>query len=276
VASFDLAPRPLGLHQMNALEVSGAELVSMAYEVGCQYVCAFVQLPPWDVPFEAVPPAMVHELLARMDATGVTLRNVEIFALTEDVDVGSFRPALELGAQLGAQGVNSIMMDTVETRAAANFATLCELAAELDLNVSLEFSPLTPGCTSLESAAKLLRLIGKPNAGLAVDALHLVRGGGTPEDVAAQPAELFAHAQLCDGPDLAVGSDYLAEAFERLVPGEGVFPIAAILDALPAATPVELEVPSLSSEQNGIPALDRARRAAKAARELLNRAQPTR
>ena len=43
--------RPLGLHQMNALEASAVELVSIADEVGCQFVCLFVQAPLPDLPF---------------------------------------------------------------------------------------------------------------------------------------------------------------------------------------------------------------------------------
>ena len=90
------------------------------------------------------------------------------------------------------------------------------------------------------------------------------------------PAELFGYAQICDGPDLVARADYWDEVFERMVPGEGVFPLAAFLDALPATTPVDVEVPSTRRREAGIPPLELARRAAKAARELLERAQPTR
>ena len=56
----------------------------------------------------------------------------------------------------------------------------------------------------------------------------------------------------------------------------GVFPISDILDALPAATLIDVEVPSRSKQQNGIPALERIRPAVQATRALLDRAQPTR
>ena len=268
--------RPLGLHQMNALEVPATELVSMAHEVGCQFVCVFVNVPLPDLPFGPVAHEMAPELLTRLDATGVTVSNVEFFPLTEDVDVDSWRPAVELGAQVGGQRLVTIVEDTVESRAVENLARLADLAAEYDMKVGLEFMPVTPGCTSIHAAARLIRLAGKPNAGFAVDCLHLVRSGGSAEDVAAIPEELFGYAQICDGLDLAVRSDYMAEVFERTVPGEGVFPILDILDALPAAVPVDVEVPSTIQAGQGVPALERARRAANAARELLDRAQPTR
>ena len=199
---------------MNALEASAVELVSIADEVGCQFVCLFVQAPLPDLPFEPLPPAMVPELRARLDATGVTVSNVEFFPLTEDVDVESYRPAVELGAQIDGRRLVTVIDDTFEPRAAENLARLCDLAAEYRMDVGLEFMPLTPGCTSLESAVRLIHLAGAANAGFAADPLHLIRSGGSPDDLAAQPAELFGYAQICDGPDLAVTSDYIEEVFE--------------------------------------------------------------
>ena len=268
--------RPLALHHQTVLEVPPTELLAIAHELGCQHVCVFVHLPLPDVPFKAVTPEMVPELRARMAATGVTVAGVEFFVLSENVDVESFRSAVELGAQLGGRRLIVVSFDTVASRAAENLARTCDLAAEYDMQVGLEFTGVTPGCTSLESAANLIRLASRPNAGFGVDCLHLVRTGGTPTDVAAMPAELFGYFQICDGPDLVVRSDYSAESRERMVPGEGVFPIAEILDALPAATPVDVEVPSIIGSQRGVPALERARRSVSAARELLDRAQPTR
>jgi sugar phosphate isomerase/epimerase len=94
--------------------------------------------------------------------------------------------------------------------------------------------------------------------------------------VAAVPAAAIAYAQLCDGPDLRLRGDYLPEAMDRMVPGDGAFPIAAILDALPAATALDVEVPSLAGQRAGIPALERARRAVAAARSLVEAARPSR
>jgi len=261
---------------MNALEIPATELVSLAHEVGCQRVCVFVNVPFPDLPFGPVTPGMAPELRARLDATGVTVTNVEFFPLTDDVDVDAYRPAVELGAQVGGERLVTIIEDTVRSRAAENLARLADLAAEYGMKIGLEFMPLTPGCTSIDAAARMIGLAGRPNVGFAVDCLHLIRSGGAAEDVAAMPAELFGYAQICDGLDLEARADYMPEVFERAVPGEGVFPIAAILDALPAAIPVDVEVPSTIRAQQRIPPLERARRAAAAARELLDRALPSR
>ena len=162
------------------------------------------------------------------------------------------------------------------SRAAENLARLGDLAAEYDMQVGIEFIALSPECPTLEAAADLIRAADHPNVGVCLDCLHLVRSGGSPEDVAALRGELFAYAQLCDGTDLTARSDYESEVFDRLAPGEGSFPISEILDALPAAIHLEIEAPSLTLQQEGVPALERARRAATGARELLDRARPNR
>jgi sugar phosphate isomerase/epimerase len=268
--------RRMGFHQMNALELTPVELVPIAHEVGCQYICVFVCVPLPQLPFTAMPPESAPELLRRLDATGIEVENVEFFPLTEDVDVESYRAPLELGAQIGGRRLVTVIDDTVRTRAAENLARLCDLGAEYGLKVGLEFMPLTRGCPNLATALELLGLVGKPNLGLATDPLHIIRSGGSFEDLLAVPPELFGYAQLCDGPDLVPRDDYWVEVFERLVPGEGVFPLATFLDALPAATPVDVEVPSVRRREAGGPPLELARRSAKASRELLEQAQPTR
>ncbi len=268
--------RPLGLHQINALELSPVELVSVAHDAGYQMVTLFVNVPIPNLPFAAVSPSSAAELLDRLATSGITVNNASFFPLTTDFDVESCRPGVELGAMLGARCLASHVRDPVAERAAENLALLGDLAAEYGVQVGIEFIPLSDECPTLASAVDLIRAADKPNVGVCIDCLHLVRCGATPEDVAALPAELFAYAQLCDGPDLGVRSDYEPEVLDRLAPGEGVFPIAAILDALPAALPVEIEAPSRTLQEQGVPAIERARRAGTGARELLDRATPTR
>ena len=268
--------RPLGLHQMNGLEVSASELVRVADEVGCQFICLFTHVPLPDLPFGPVTRADAAELKGALAATGITVGNVEFFPLTEDVDIESFRPAVELGAELGGRRLVTIIRDRLESRVVEHLACLADLAAEYGMTVGLEFMARGTGPPSLASAARLVRAAERGNLGLAVDCLHLVRSGGTPEDVAAVPTELFGYAQICDGLHLHPRTDYGDEIFERTVPGEGVFPIAAIIDAVPASTPVDVEVPSMIAAANGVAVIDRVRPAVVAARRFLDEARPTR
>jgi sugar phosphate isomerase/epimerase len=54
----------------------------------------------------------------------------------------------------------------------------------------------------------------------------------------------------------------------RLLPGEGVLPLAALVKALPATTPLSVEAPVRATA--GLPALERAHRAYRTMRELLD------
>ena len=93
-----------------------------------------------------------------------------------------------------------------------------------------------------------------------LDALHIQRGGSTLDDVRALEPDLVPCVQLCDGP-LAVpetlelpaelplgmkadGSVLQVEArVQREVVGEGGFPLAELLAAVPAGSPISVEVP---------------------------------
>ena len=76
---------------------------------------------------------------------------------------------------------------------------------------------------------------------------------------------------------MAATSDYFTEAIGgRLIPGEGCFPILDIIEALPRAIALDVEVPSIAMQSRGVPALERARRAVTASRRLIEAAKPTR
>jgi len=129
--------------------------------------------------------------------------------------------------------------------------------------------PLAPGWKTLEETVRLIDQVNKPNLGIGVDLLHLIRSGGTPETVATTDSRYIAYAQLCDSSDLSVTEDYAYEASQhRLTPGDGKFPIREFLNALPPGTPLELEVPQKSE----VPALERVEAIVSAARRQIEQA----
>jgi len=257
----------LGLHQMTALDADPVELVSIAAQTGCGEVSVFVQpLAPGDDSMPLVNAENRAAFQQRLRETGVRVANIEAFMIVPGVDVESFRPALALGVELGARGATALVMDPDEARAAAALARLCDIAAEFDLRIAVEFLALAPVCNSLQAVSALLARVARPNLGIGLDILHLVRSGGTPAEVAAlAPGQAF-NAQLSDSADLSVTADYGREAaIERLAPGDGRFPLLEFLRALPAGTPLELEVP----QPPGPPPLARARHAVAGARRLM-------
>lgn len=274
---------PLALHHFTIADVTPLELVPIAAETGCGAVCVFVDSP--DLPprgdeapkpmFPVVTAAIKREMIQRLKDYGVIVTNIEFFPLAADTNLEAFRSKLALGAELGARLAVTHVHDTDPQRAIDTLARFGQLAAEFDLNAGLEFMGLSPGCNSLDKAVSLVQQAAQTNIGVAVDALHLMRTGGTPADIRRVNPALFSYAQLCDGPALADPATaldfdrYLEEAFDRLAPGEGIFPLADMIKALPAATFYDVEVPSPTLAAKGMAPQQRATRAVTATRQLL-------
>ncbi|HLY89458.1 MAG TPA: TIM barrel protein, partial [Acetobacteraceae bacterium] len=130
-------------------------------------------------------------------------------------------------------------------RLAARFADLCDLARPFGLRVDLEFMRWREVGT-LAQAETVLRRAGKSNGAILLDALHLHRSGGKPADLAPLSASALRAAQLCDaGANIPqTEAEVIAEAREgRLPPGEGVLPLAELLEALPGDVNLSVEMP---------------------------------
>lgn len=259
----------LGLGQLTAIDVDPVEYIAIAAETGCQTVSLFVSQLGTQGRFPLTTRDNSDAVKEQLRATGIQVANVECFMLVPNVDVELFRPALKLGAELGARGATALLYDKDEARVINNLSRLCQMAEEVGLRINIEFMPLAPNWKTIQHATELIQKVGKPNLGLCVDLLHLIRSGGTPADVAATDPKLIYCAQLCDSMDLSVTHDYAMEAgVERLTPGEGKFPVQEFLKALPAGTPIELEVPQLPER----PARQRVKDIVAATRRQIERA----
>src|SRR5438128_457817 len=126
---------PLSLDHLTVFEASPPDAVSIAAETGCQFVSLFVQKPNErvDVPPLITDQALRRETARRMADTGVTLGAIECFIVTPEIDIGSFRPALETGAALGGKAAAVVAFDPDEARFLDKFSQLCVLAAEYGL-----------------------------------------------------------------------------------------------------------------------------------------------
>jgi len=175
--------------------------------------------------------------------------DVEVLRLAPDVDEASLERILERAAELGARHALTIALHPEAGRTAERFAWLCERADPRAIRPVLEFMAFT-AVRSLEAAVAIVGRAAHPAGGVLVDALHLVRSGGRPEDLARVEPALLPYAQICDaGPpparDDAAGR--LAEALSgRRLPGEGDLPLVEIVSQLPAGCPLSCEI--LSSE----------------------------
>jgi sugar phosphate isomerase/epimerase len=268
--------RSLALHQITAPGTDALQLIDIAAELGCNGVCVFVHEPANRISVPGGPrrrfPIISRNAVAvvqRLRENNQRVINVEFFPIRPETDVSGYRPALTLGAMLGAKRAVTHIHDIDGSRATENLGQLCDLASSVGLGVGLEFMTMSRGCASLDAAVRMVEAVGRHNLAIAVDALHLVRSGATPKDLAAVPAERLAYAQICDGRGLVPADSYMPEAMDRLIPGDGDFPLKDFIRSLPVDLDLDVEVPSTHLSELGITPLQHATRAVRATRLLL-------
>ena len=265
------APRPLALCHFTAVEVEPPAFVDLAARAGFAAVSLMIQFPRAYRPGFPMTgdTRMRRKTRQRLDATGVTLFDAATCRLEPDTGLEDFRAMVETAAYLGARRVDVNGNDPDASRLTDQFAALCALCAEHGLGVGIEFMMSTQVRT-LADALALIERSGAGNAAVTVDALHLARSGGSPQDVAALDAAQIAYVQLCDGPAQPPGPGYAREAAaERLLPGDGDLPVQALVDAVGPDVMLGVEAPSRRRAEQGIPADVFAVQAMDAVRRLL-------
>ena len=107
------------------------------------------------------------------------------------------------------------------------------IATEFGLGVNVEFVAITQ-LPSLRDALRLVTRANRPNGGIMVDTLHLMRSGSTVAELGAGDPRWIGGAQFSDGPLTMPADKQLHEALsERMLPGEGEFPLREFVRALP-------------------------------------------
>lgn len=262
---------PLSLHHLNAFDVSHAELIALAGETGCDHVCLFTYVPEAARGlYPVVMPQDVPLLRERLAAARVTLCNLEVFPLDGQEDWPGYDAALATGAALGASRATAHIHGTDDPEVgAARFAAFCDLAAQHGITAGLEFHAFT-SVPDIIAAARIVRAAGRANGQLVCDALHLIRNGGGPADVA-ENADIIGYAQISDGPLARPREQWWREAIsERALPGEGEFPLRQIVASLRPGTIIEIEVPQGAARKAGVSARDRIAHVVAASRTLLD------
>jgi sugar phosphate isomerase/epimerase len=114
-------------------------------------------------------------------------------------------------------------------RAAAALGEVAELAGSFGVKIALEFQKSSAICACLETAVAMVAQCGSRNAGVCLDAFHFQTGPSKLEDLDGLPGELIAWVQLCD---VSGTPRELAGDSDRILPGDGDFPLATIVDRL--------------------------------------------
>lgn len=242
--------RKLALAPLSVLPCGPVEQFDAAIAAGFDFTgLRLVQVSPTD-PVFIDDPAIQRELAARLRGERLRLLDVEVFRIGRSTRVPDLERALAYAAALGAAyALFTLPLRTEggvedEEATVANVVAFCELAGRYRIRPMLEFMKYRLAGT-LDDAVRITRSARHPNLGICVDALHLFRSGGTPEQVSALEAALLPYAQWCDAP-LAMPSDEeipLEARYGRLEPGTGGLPLAPLLAALPPHAPLSIEVP---------------------------------
>lgn len=216
-------------------------------------------------------PGAEAEVELLLDETGLAVLEIGVFPLKPEMDWGLVEAVVAFSARLDAQHLVCPVEDADVERRLATFRRLCDIADDQGMSALVEFNPYS-ACQNLDAATDLVGRVGCSNAGLVIDALHLSRSGGSPEDLAAVDSTLLRLVHLCDAlppPDRNRSVDELrAESrTARLLPGEGSLWLDRLLDVLPPGAAISVEAPSAS--QAHLSATERARLALVATRALL-------
>src|SRR2546423_10480824 len=258
--------RQVSLAHLTVLDTTPPELVAAAAAAGFRTIgirltaTPSVGVPPYDILHEG---PLLGEPLRRLADTGVSVLDTEFLRFEPEQPVGIPEGFLEISARLGARNVLVMSAEPDEARTLERFGELCDRAAVYGLHVCLEFAIYT-GVRTLADAARVVATSNRSNASVLIDALHFSRSGGLPAHVPDVDPALLPYAQLCDaGPDMPRPDDTPALIREartgRLLPGDGVLPLAELVGALPAGVPLAIEAPCRTTAD--LPALERAERA---------------
>ncbi|MCX6613277.1 MAG: sugar phosphate isomerase/epimerase [Acidobacteria bacterium] len=147
----------------------------------------------------------------------------------------AFKKRCEQFAELGAPLVYSPCATSAKfnlddyTRSPERIRKVAEVAKQFQLKVAAEFVRTSTFMASLPTALRLHRETAHPNFGILFDCYHFWSGPSKMEDLnMIRPGEII-HAHLNDTQDLP---RELLDLQSRVVPGDGVAPLAKILRKL--------------------------------------------
>ncbi len=264
----------LSLAHLTVIDATPLELIDAAAAGGFDSIGLRIVAP---MPTDRIIPvigdeAMLRAIEARLSDTGIDILDIEAVWLFPDAVVESYEAAFATAQRLRAQHVLVVGNDPDEARVIDHFARFCELARPYDLKVMLEFIPYCH-TRSVADAHRVVATAAQPNAGVLIDALHLSRSGGHPDDLRTLDPAWLSYCQICDARAARpVSVDALRHEArnDRFYPGAsaGALPLRELLDALPPGIPLGVEAPCV--EYAALPPVERGRLCGAASRAFLD------
>lgn len=224
------------------------EMVYMAKRAGYDFVSLrpiYMGLPGEPNFSLAKNKRLFRETKQALRDTGLKLLDIELAKIEKGVDPLEYECELETAAELGGQHVLSSIWTDNRDEYIEKFARLCDLAAQYDLTVELEYVPIA-SVKNLEAALDVLETVDKENMGLLLDIHHVHRAQDKIEDLKKVPKKWFNFIHLCDAP-AEIPDDH--EEMLRIVRearsyvGEGGIDVASIINNVPEV-PYSIELPN--------------------------------
>ena len=152
------------LAALTVLELAPPALIDVA--AACGYEHVGIRLLPAMAGGIAYPlmddAAALKETLARLDATGITVADLEVVAFRPETEIASFAAFFETGARLGAKNILVAGYDPDLDRFTDRYAQFCEAAAPPRLDGRSRIHALDHASPTLRPPAGLSRRPGRP------------------------------------------------------------------------------------------------------------------
>lgn len=266
----------IGIDFISFLAMPPVESVQLAADLGCGQLSLALapftanphNYPAWSLRDDA---ALRKATRAALDERGIVISMAEGFLLRPGADIRDGVADLDLHVELGSKRANIASIEPGLARNVDQCGAFAEMCAQRGMEMTLEFGPIF-GVRDLAGALEVLRQVGNPNLRLMVDALHVFRSGTSVAELQAVAPEQIGYVQLCDAPMDFSFDQYMDEGRNnRMVPGEGEFPLQDFLAAMPRHVVVGLELPMLAKAEAGMSLRDALAPAVAATQALLAR-----
>lgn len=141
-------------------------------------------------------------------------------ALCRELTIGTIVIACDVPPPLSQQAMERLQVSLLQ---------VAQEAGQHGVRAALEFQANSAFGNNLQTAAALIAEVGSPHLGLCLDAFHFHVGPSKTEDLNYLTSQNLFHVQLCD---LADVPRELARDADRILPGDGDIPLAAIVQRL--------------------------------------------
>ncbi|HEY4534393.1 MAG TPA: sugar phosphate isomerase/epimerase [Enteractinococcus sp.] len=268
--------RPLGLAHLSSLTTEPPKLVELAAEAGFDFVGIRVRpVTAQETPFNVQPGSpMLAETLARLDATGLRVKDTEFLLLDGTDQREAWLQMFEAAQALGAESMTVAVADTDRSRVIDTLGQMTADGKSYGITPALE--PISYQAVNSYPGAR--EIAEQTGVTVLVDTLHAARFGATVEDLRAAALQV-PMIQICDAAaQQPASNEALVEESRsgRFPAGEGAQDLAAMIAAVDAGRgahedllPVSVEVPN-SVLQNSMSPQDWANRLYTTARTLLD------